>query len=81
MAKFTITDHRGGSTGCTGQLLNDLDEETQVPYFLTATHCVKDRRLWSIELYWFYELDTCGGVARQPVRQRPGASVVVENPH
>ena len=51
MAKFTITDHRGGSTGCTGQLLNDLDEETQVPYFLTATHCVKDRRLWSIELY------------------------------
>ena len=52
-----------GSSGvCTGTLLDDADPATQIPYFLTAHHCVPDQtRASSLETYWLYRSRACGG--------------------
>lgn len=54
-----------GSTGyllCTGSLLADSDPNTQIPYFLTAEHCVGTAtEANSLEIYWLYQRDACGG--------------------
>lgn len=53
----------GGSNYiCTGTLLNDLDGETYVPYFLTAYHCLSTQaEVSSLEVVWFWQSDYCGG--------------------
>ncbi|MCL4216352.1 MAG: trypsin-like peptidase domain-containing protein [Candidatus Hydrogenedentes bacterium] len=56
-----------GSTGflwCTGTLIVDSDPSTNIPYFLTANHCVGDQSgASSMEVYWLYQTDQCGGQA------------------
>ncbi|MGC8738101.1 MAG: trypsin-like peptidase domain-containing protein [Candidatus Hydrogenedens sp.] len=51
---------------CTGTLINDNDPCTQIPYVLTANHCVNSqtgtRGGDSLEFYWFYQTATCNGV-------------------
>lgn len=55
-----------GSTGvlwCTGSLIADSVAETNIPYFLTAEHCVGTAlEANSIEVYWLWQRETCGGV-------------------
>ncbi|MBK5963357.1 hypothetical protein CCR95_04445 [Thiocystis minor] len=52
----------GGSGICSGTLLDDADPATQIPYFLTAHHCVPDQaRASSLETYWLYRSLACGG--------------------
>ena len=50
---------------CTGTLINDNDPCTQIPYVLTANHCVNaqtgTRGASSVEFYWFYQTPTCNG--------------------
>ncbi len=50
---------------CTGTLINDNDPCTQIPYILTAKHCVSSqtgtRGAESVEFYWFYQTATCNG--------------------
>ena len=62
-----------GSAGvlwCTGSLLADTDPSTEIPYFLTANHCVRSqdgvRPASSIEVYWLYQTDSCNGSAPPP---------------
>jgi hypothetical protein len=59
-----------GATGtlwCTGTLIADLDPCTDVPYFLTANHCVSDQfDANAMEVYWLYQRDACNGVAPSP---------------
>lgn len=57
-----ISTRRNGTSGvCTGVLLRDADPTTQIPYFLTAHHCVPDQiRASSIETYWFFRAEDCG---------------------
>jgi lysyl endopeptidase len=46
---------------CTGGLLADTDASTQIPYLLTANHCIsrqKDAR--NLEAFFFYRTSTCG---------------------
>lgn len=55
-----------GSLWCTGALIADLDPETEIPYFLTAYHCVSGQNGTShsasnVELFWFYQQASCGG--------------------
>lgn len=54
-----------GTTGglwCTGSLLADANPDTQIPYFLTANHCVGSAaRADTIEVYWLYQSESCGG--------------------
>ncbi len=50
---------------CTGTLINDNDTCTQIPYVLTANHCVNaqmgTRGADTLEFYWFYQTPTCNG--------------------
>ena len=50
-----------GSFQCSGTLLNDGDENSFVPYFLTANHCISTQsEAESLEATWFYEQESCG---------------------
>ncbi|AFL73858.1 trypsin-like serine peptidase [Thiocystis violascens] len=56
----------GGSAVCSGTLLRDADPATDIPYFLTAHHCVPDRaRAASLETYWLHRSHACN---RAPAR-------------
>lgn len=47
---------------CTGTLLNDLDNETTVPWFLTAYHCFSTQAsASSLEVVWGWETNSCDG--------------------
>lgn len=47
---------------CTGTLLNDLDNETFVPYFITAYHCISSQAVANtLQVVWFWERASCGG--------------------
>ena len=41
--------------------MNDADENSFIPYFLTANHCISTQsEADSLEAYWFYQHDSCG---------------------
>ncbi|MFO7973379.1 MAG: trypsin-like peptidase domain-containing protein, partial [Candidatus Hydrogenedentota bacterium] len=53
---------QSGSLWCTGSLIADSNPETQIPYFLTAEHCVPGQQsASSVEIYWLYQRDSCEG--------------------
>ncbi len=55
---FTVN---GSSFLCTGTLVNDLDPTSQIPYFLTARHCISEQNVASsLQTYWFYRSRHCG---------------------
>ena len=62
---------------CTGTLLNDLAQD-QIPYFLTANHCVSTQSVaQTVEVYWFYQTTSCNsGVLRSWVHSPPGANLL-----
>lgn len=46
---------------CTGTLLNDTREDTFVPYFITAAHCVSSTSAArTVAVSWFYQRAACG---------------------
>lgn len=52
---------------CTGGLLAHNGDNTQVPYFLTANHCLsKPSEAASLEVFWDYKYASCGGTAPAP---------------
>lgn len=59
-----------GSTGflwCTGTLVVDSDPTTDIPYFLTAYHCVSSAsEARTIEVYWLYQTSSCNGAVPNP---------------
>jgi len=51
---------------CTGGLIADSDGATQIPYFLTANHCInRSRDAASVEAFFQYSTP-CGGVCVDP---------------
>ncbi|MBI4557710.1 MAG: trypsin-like peptidase domain-containing protein [Candidatus Hydrogenedentes bacterium] len=48
---------------CTGSLIVDTDTSSQIPYFLTANHCVGGQTgnfgASNIEVYWLYQRSSC----------------------
>lgn len=48
-------------TACSGTVLNDLDDETVVPYFLTADHCgiTSQSLVDMMEVVWFWQSNSC----------------------
>lgn len=53
---------------CSGGLLADTDSGTQIPYFLTANHCMsKQRNANSLECYFQYKTASCDGACYDPV--------------
>ncbi len=54
---FTVN---GASFLCTGTLVNDLDPSSQIPYFLTARHCISEQNVAStLQTYWFFRSRSC----------------------
>jgi hypothetical protein len=65
---------------CSGGLAADTVDTSQIPYFLTANHCVStDSTANTIEFYWQYRTSSCGGACYDPVGAVPrtlGADVL-----
>jgi len=68
---------------CTGGLIADTVASSQIPYFLTANHCIsKSRAASGLECYWQYWTASCGGDCYDPVGVVPrtlGADIVSTN--
>jgi len=67
---------------CTGTLLNDYDDATQVPYFLTARHCISTQtEASSLNTDWFYASGTCnaGTLGGNVVTLTGGATLLHSN--
>jgi hypothetical protein len=49
-----------GLWACTGALVTDTVTDSQIPYLLTANHCVSGQsEAETLEVYWLYQSDTC----------------------
>ena len=61
VARYVFTDDAGSSYLCTGTLLADKDTGTQIPYFMTAAHCITTpTNAATMDFYWFYQESSCG---------------------
>ena len=73
----------GGSAGfCTGTLLNDTDNSTQVPLLFGAAHCVNSAsEAAGVTTFWFYESTSCGVVDIKPAARQVsgGATLLYSN--
>jgi len=91
-----VSDDGGGHTGtflCTGQLLNDTDSTTQIPWFFSANHCFENETTPlktpaqmqtvanTLTTLWFFEAATCGSQTVSPnfVQQSGGATYIYNN--
>jgi hypothetical protein len=65
---------------CSGGLVADKDTSTQIPYFLTANHCLSnDKVAQGLECFWQYWTSSCHGACYDPVGAVPrtlGADVL-----
>ncbi|MDR2688419.1 MAG: trypsin-like peptidase domain-containing protein [Azoarcus sp.] len=73
-AKMVFSDG-GGSYLCTGTLLNDADPATDIPYLLTAQHCINTQsQASSLTTYWLYRATTCNGSKKEAELVRSGGA-------
>ena len=81
VARIRFSDLTGFTGLCTGTLLNDTDDNTLIPYFYTANHCVKDQfTATSLELFWFFQRASCGGPdPTSVILQSSGAKLLANN--
>ncbi|WP_323686545.1 serine protease [Lamprobacter sp.] len=76
-ALILFTDADGETGTCTGTLLADADTATEIPYLLTAHHCVSDQpKASSVETVWEYRARECDGPAEAPLWVRGGADLL-----
>jgi len=60
VAQYLYIADNGASFMCTGTLLADQDTSSQIPYMLSAAHCLQDQAAAdTAEFYWFYRPSTC----------------------
>lgn len=56
-----------GSLFCTGALLSDNIPSSDIPYFLTANHCVSTSgQAATVEVYWLYQTPSCNAAPPAP---------------
>ena len=56
-----VFDDDEGTFICSGTLLNDTLDDTFIPYFLTAHHCVSRAEVANtVEAWWFFRRAACG---------------------
>ncbi len=61
VARYIYTNQDGSSYVCSGTLISDQDINTQIPYFLTAAHCISDAAASStMDFFWLYRESDCG---------------------
>ena len=55
-----LFQRNGGGFLCSGTLINDSDSSTQIPYFITAEHCIRSEdSAKSLITFWEAESRTC----------------------
>jgi len=68
---------------CSGGLVADSDSSSQIPYFLTANHCIsKNNEANSLECFWQFSTSGCNGSCYSPdgaVPRTLGASILAKN--
>jgi V8-like Glu-specific endopeptidase len=68
---------------CSGGLVADSESGSQIPYFITANHCLSRNKVASsLECFWQFDTSNCGGACYDPVGAVPrtlGASVLAAN--
>lgn len=78
VAKYAFTTQSGSTGLCTGTLLAD-EQQTGTPYFLSANHCLSSSTLAAtVNTYWFFERESCGGPDPTSVNQQSGGAQLVE---
>lgn len=61
-----IYERDGSSFFCSGTLLNSR-VGSQIPYFLTADHCINnDTQARTLQTFWFYQTPSCNGTPPDP---------------
>jgi len=72
VAKIVFTKE-GSTFLCSGQLMNDWDIDSRIPYFLTANHCIGTQGVANtVDTYWLFHRAVCGGPDPTSVTQRTG---------
>lgn len=62
---------------CSGGLVADSDPATEVPYFITANHCVgKPAEAKSLETFFFYAAASCGACPSRGAASTTGSSIM-----
>jgi len=79
-ARITFVDS-GSSYVCSATLLADKDTSTNIPYLLSANHCVTNQAIAStVQSFWFYNSTSCNSGQRVPLGQytaiAPGATLL-----
>lgn len=78
VAKYIFSSSEGFTALCSGTLLNDTAPADQIPYFLTANHCISSQaEAASVELYWFFERESCGGPDPTSVTTQTGGATLL----
>jgi hypothetical protein len=78
VAKYLFSDGTGRTFLCSGQLLNDTDPDSQIPYFLTANHCIDQASdAVSMEFYWFFQRARCDSPDPINVTRTGGGAILL----
>jgi len=78
-AKIIFTNS-GGSWLCSGTMMNDVDGDSWIPFFLTADHCIDTQaEAATVNSYWNFERATCGGPDPTTVTQLTGGGELLAN--
>lgn len=78
VARYIYTNPAGNSFLCSGTLLTDQDTNTQIPYFLTAAHCVEDAATAAtMDFFWLYRESSCGADDAEWTQVSGGAELLV----
>ncbi len=74
VARYIYTGADGNTYLCSGTLMADMDTGNQIPYFLTATHCINDSSsAASMDFFWLNRESSCGANDASSVQVSGGA--------
>ncbi len=80
VARMVFTLSSGITSLCTGTLINDRNPDHQLPYFLTAGHCISDQNVAStLQTFWFFRSLHCNKLDANDVQVRSGGAVLLKH--
>lgn len=77
VARYIYTGSDGNTYLCSGTLMADMDTGTQIPYFLTATHCIDNSSsAASMDFFWLDRESSCGANDASSIQVSGGATLL-----
>jgi Trypsin-like peptidase domain len=62
VARMIFTTDTGLTAACSGSLIADKNPSSQIPYFITARHCISTQAVAStLQTYWTFRTSSCDG--------------------